>query len=36
LLEKNGYTDVTVQNFGGSTRLIRLPGKANMASGHAL
>jgi preprotein translocase subunit SecF len=33
LLEKNGYTDVTVQNFGGSHDvLIRLPGKANMAS----
>jgi len=33
LLEKNGYTDVTVQNFGGSHDvLIRLPGKANLAS----
>ena len=33
LLERNGYTDVTVQNFGGSHDvLIRLPGKANMAS----
>jgi preprotein translocase subunit SecF len=33
LLEHSGYTDVTVQNFGGSRDvLIRLPGKANMAS----
>ena len=33
LLERNGYTDVTVQNFGGSRDvLIRLPGKTNMAS----
>ena len=33
LLERSGYTDVTVQNFGGSRDLlIRLPGKANMAS----
>jgi preprotein translocase subunit SecF len=33
LLEQKGYTDVTVQNFGGSRDvLIRLPGKANMAS----
>ena len=33
LLERKGYTDVTVQNFGGSHDvLIRLPGKANMAS----
>jgi len=33
LLERNGYTDATVQNFGGSRDLlIRLPGKANQAS----
>ncbi|KPK50562.1 MAG: preprotein translocase subunit SecF [Thiotrichales bacterium SG8_50] len=33
LLERSGYTDVTVQNFGGSQDLlIRLPGKADMAS----
>jgi preprotein translocase subunit SecF len=33
LLERSGYTDVTVQNFGGSRDvLIRLPGKANLAS----
>src|SRR4030065_228970 len=33
LLERNGYTDVTVQNFGASRDvLIRLPGKAGMAS----
>ena len=33
LLERSGYTDVTVQNFGGSRDvLIRLPGKANKAS----
>ena len=33
LLERSGYADVTVQNFGGSRDvLIRLPGKANMAS----
>jgi len=33
LLERKGYTDVTVQNFGGShDLLIRLPGKANLAS----
>jgi len=33
LLERSGYVDVTVQNFGGSHDvLIRLPGKANMAS----
>ncbi|MEK7758503.1 MAG: protein translocase subunit SecF [Pseudomonadota bacterium] len=33
LLERNGYTDATVQNFGGSRDLlIRLPGKANLAS----
>lgn len=33
LLERSGYTDVTVQNFGGShDLLIRLPGKADMAS----
>jgi len=33
LLERNGYADATVQNFGGSRDLlIRLPGKANMAS----
>ena len=34
LLEKNGYTDVTVQNFGASQDvLIRLPAKAEMAGG---
>lgn len=33
LLERSGYTDVTVQNFGGShDLLIRLPGKVDMAS----
>lgn len=33
LLESSGYTDVTVQNFGGSQDLlIRLPGKTDMAS----
>jgi len=33
LLEQGGYTDVTVQNFGGSKDvLIRLPGKADTAS----
>jgi preprotein translocase subunit SecF len=33
LLEQGGYTDATVQNFGGSHDvLIRLPGKANLAS----
>ena len=34
LLEQNGYTDVTVQNFGSSRDvLIRLPAKAEMAGG---
>jgi len=34
LLEKNGYTDVTVQNFGASQDvLIRLPAKAELAGG---
>jgi preprotein translocase subunit SecF len=33
LLERNGYSDVTVQNFGGSQDvLIRLPGKSDTAS----
>ena len=34
LLEKNGYADVTVQNFGSSQDvLIRLPAKAEKAGG---